>query len=125
MKVKGIVWLGTRTDRFEQMNDFCRDLLGLSQKLLEPGFAVYELPNGDLFEVFGSDQAENQFMTHPVAGFLVDDIVAARAEMEARGIEFLGPIEGDTDNYKWTHFRAPDGFVYEWTYSAAHPSIAD
>ena len=40
MKVKGIVWLGTRTDRFEQMTDFCRDLLGLSQKLLEPGFAV-------------------------------------------------------------------------------------
>ena len=123
MKVKGIVWLGTRTDRFEQMNDFCRELLGLSQKLLEPGFAVYELPNGDLFEVFGSDQAENEFMTHPVAGFLVDDIVAARAEMEAKGIEFLGPIEGDTD-YKWTHFRAPDGFVYELTYSTAHPSSA-
>ena len=125
MKVKGIVWLGTRTDRFEQMKDFCRDLLGLSQKLLEPGFAVYELPNGDLFEVFGSDQAENQFMTHPVAGFLVDDIVAARAELEAKGIEFLGPIEGDTEDYKWTHFRAPDGFVYELTYSAVHPSIAE
>ena len=125
MKVKGIVWLGTRTDRFEQMNDFCRDLMGLSQKLLEPGFAVYELPNGDLFEVFGSDQAENQFMTHPVAGFLVDDIVAARAEMEARSIEFLGPIKGDTEDYKWTHFRAPDGFVYELTYSTSHPSIAE
>ena len=125
MKVKGIVWLGTRTDRFEQMNDFCRDLLGLSQKLLEPGFAVYELPNGDLFEVFGSDQSENQFMTHPVAGFLVDDIVAARAEMEAKGIEFLGPIEGDTEDYKWTHFRAPDGFVYELTYSKSHPSIGE
>ena len=124
MKVKGIVWLGTRTDRFEQMNEFCRDLMGLSQRLLEPGFAVYELPNGDLFEIFGSDQPENQFMKHPVAGFLVDDIVAARAEMEAKGIEFLGPIEGDTDDYKWTHFRAPDGFVYELTYSATHPSRA-
>lgn len=125
MKVKGIVWLGTRTDRFEQMNDFCRDLLGMSQKFLEPGFAVYELPNGDLFEVFGSDRSENEFMTHPVAGFLVDDIVAARAELEAKGIEFLGPIEGDTEDYKWTHFRAPDGFVYELTYSAVHPSIAE
>ena len=50
---------------------------------------------------------------------------AARAEMEAKGIEFLGPIEGDTDDYKWTHFRAPDGFVYELTYSTAHPSIAE
>lgn len=125
MKIKGVVWLGTRTDRFEQMVDFSRDVLGMSQRSLEPGFAVFELPNGDLFEVFGFDSSYNEFMTHPVAGFLVDDIVAARAEMEARGIEFLGPIEGETDDYKWTHFRAPDGFVYELTYSTAHPSIGE
>lgn len=125
MKIKGIVWLGTRTDRFEQMTDFCRDLLGLSQSTLEPGFAVFEMPNGDLFEVFDTQQSTNAFMTHPVAGFLVDDIAAARAEMEARGIEFIGPIEGDTADYKWTHFRAPDGFVYELTYSTAHPSSAE
>jgi hypothetical protein len=125
MKIKGIVWLGTRTDRFEQMTDFCRSVFGMSQRLAEPGFAVFELPNGDLFEVFGADSPMNEFMTHPVAGFLVDDIVAARAEMEAKGIEFLGPIEGDSDDYKWTHFRAPDGFVYELTYSTSHPSIAE
>ena len=124
MKIKGIVWLGTRTDRFEQMTDFCSNLLGLSQKSLEPGFAVYELPNGDVFEVFGPDSSFNEFMTHPVAGFLVDDIVAARLEMEAKGIEFIGPIEGEED-YKWTHFRAPDGFIYELTYSATHPAIAE
>jgi hypothetical protein len=123
MKIKGIIWLGTRTNRFDQMSDFCRDVLGLSQTLLEPSFAVFNLPNGDLFEVFGED-GMNTFMTHPVAGFLVDDIVAARAEMEAKGIEFIGPIEGDTDDYKWTHFRAPDGFVYELTYSRSHPSMA-
>jgi hypothetical protein len=125
MKVKGIVWLGTRTDRFAQMTEFCRDLLGLPQRLLEPGFAVFEMPNGDLFEVFGPEQSETTFMEHPVAGFLVDDIQAARAEMEAKGIEFIGPIQGDADEYQWTHFRAPDGFVYELTYSAAHPSIAE
>jgi len=124
MKIKGIVWLGTRTNRFEQMTEFCRSVFGMSQRVLEPGFAVFELPNGDLFEVFGSDRPENAFMTHPVAGFLVDDIAAARAEMEAWGIEFIGRIEGETDEYKWTHFRAPDGFVYELTYSASHPSIA-
>ncbi len=125
MKVKGIVWLGTRTERFDQMTAFCRDLLGLKQKSVEPGFAVFEMPNGDVFEVFGSDQSMNEFMTHPVAGFLVDDIVAARAELEASGIEFIDPIQGDTEDYKWTHFRAPDGFVYELTYSTGHPSIAE
>lgn len=125
MKVKGIVWLGTRTDRFDEMTQFCRSLLGLSQRVLEPGFAVFELPNGDLFEVFGAGSRMNEFMAHPVAGFLVDDIEAARAELEAQGIEFLEPIQGDTDDYRWSHFRAPDGFVYELTYSAAHPSIGE
>ena len=43
----------------------------------------------------------------------------------AQGIEFIGPIHGEDDDYKWTHFRAPDGFVYELTYSTAHPSIAE
>lgn len=125
MKIKGIVWLGIRTDQFEQMTDFCRDVLGLSQTLLEPGFAIFDMPNGDRFEVFGPQQSLNTFMTHPAAGFLVDDIEAARAEMEAKGIEFIGPIEGDSDDYKWSHFRAPDGFVYELTYSPSHPSSAE
>jgi hypothetical protein len=125
MRVKGIVWLGTRTDHFHQMADFCRDLLGLPQRISEPGFAVFEMPNGDLFELFGPDEPTNNFMTHPVAGFLVDDIETARAELEAKGIEFIGPIHGDTDDYRWTHFRAPDGFVYELTYSTAHPAIGE
>jgi hypothetical protein len=125
MKIKGIVWLGTRTDRFEQMTDFCREVMGLSQTLLETGFAIFDMPNGDRLEIFGPQQSYNTFMTHPVAGFLVDDIEAARAEMEARGIEFIGPIESDGEDYKWTHFRAPDGFVYELTYSPTHPSVAE
>jgi len=125
MKIKGIVWLGIRTDQFEQMTDFCREVLGLSQTSLEPGFAIFDMPNGDRFEVFGPQQSLNTFMTHPAAGFLVDDIEAARAEMEAKGIEFIGPIEGDSDDYKWSHFRAPDGFIYELTYSQSHPSNAE
>ena len=125
MKVKGIIWLGTRTDHFEQMTDFCQDVMGLTQASIEPGFAVFDMPNGDRLEVFGPQQSLNTFMTHPVAGFLVDDIVAARAEMEEKGIEFIGPIHGDSDDYKWTHFRAPDGFVYELTYSTTHPAIAE
>ena len=125
MKIKGIVWLGTRTAQFEQMTDFCRNVMGLSQTFLEPGFAIFDLPNGDRLEVFGPQQSYNTFMTHPVAGFLVDDIEAARAEMEAKGIEFIGSIESDGDDYKWTHFRAPDGSVYELTYSTTHPSVAE
>ena len=121
MKIKGIVWLGTRTEHFEEMVTFCREVLGLAQSHLQPGFAIFDAPNGDRLEVFGEGTDFNTFMTHPVAGFLVDDIVGARAEMEARGIEFIGPIETTKSGYAWTHFRAPDGFIYELTLFPGHP----
>ena len=122
MKVKGLVWLGTRTAQFEQMLTFCQNVMGLTPTFLEPGFAALDMPNGDRFEIFEANSPHNTFMTHPVVGFLVDDIVAGRAEMEAHGIEFIGPIHKDEDGYAWSHFRAPDGFVYELTYSPSHPA---
>ena len=125
MNVKGIVWLGTRTSNFDAMLHLYRDVMGLPVTHEEPGFVVMELPNGDLVEVFGDDSTYNTIFTHPVAGFLVDDITAARAEMESQGIEFIGETEVMEDGYAWTHFRAPDGFIYELTYSPKHPAIRE
>ena len=120
MKVKGLVWLGTRTAQFEPMLDFCQNVMGLAPIHKEPDFAVLDMPNGDRLEIFGPNSPYNIFMTHPVVGFLVEDIVSARAELEAHGIEFLGPIHTGADGYAWSDFRAPDGFVYELTYNPAH-----
>jgi len=125
MKVKGIVWLGTRTARFDEMLNMYHNVMGLPITHQEPGFVVMELPNGDLVEIFAHDSPHNTFFTHPVAGFLVDGIAAARAEMESQGIEFIGPTEVMEDGYSWTHFRAPDGFIYELTYSPNHSASAD
>jgi predicted enzyme related to lactoylglutathione lyase len=124
MQIKGIVWLGTRTAHFDEMVAFCKDVLGLAQSHGEPGLAIFDIPGGDRVELFGAATEYNTFMTHPVAGFLVDDIDAARAEMEARGIEFVGPIERMPSGYAWTHFRAPDGFIYELTLFPGHPANA-
>lgn len=123
MKVKGIVWLGTRTANFDAMVNLYRNIMGMDVAYQETGFVVMDLPNGDRVEVFGEDSPYNTFFTNPVAGFLVDDIVAARAEMESQGIEFIGPIETAEDGNAWTHFRAPDGFVYELSYNPQHPMI--
>jgi catechol 2,3-dioxygenase-like lactoylglutathione lyase family enzyme len=121
MIIRGIVWLGTRTAKFDSMLNLYRDVMGMSVTHQEPGFVVLDLPNGDKVELFGEDSAYNKEFTHPVAGFLVDDIESARAEMESAGIEFFGPIERTEDGYAWSHFRAPDGFIYELTYSPGHP----
>ena len=121
MKVKGLVWLGTRTAQFQPMLDFCQNVLGLAPIHIEPGFAVLDMLNGDRLEIFGPDSLFDTFMTHPVVGFSVDNIVDARAELEAYGIEFIGPVHTEDDGYAWSDFRAPDGFIYELTYNPAQP----
>ena len=50
--------------------------------------------------------------TGPVVAFRVDDVDAARATMEAAGIQFIGPIQR-AGKASWNHFRAPDGTVFE------------
>jgi len=121
MNIKGIIWVGTQTTNFSKMKDFFQNVLGLPLVADTPNNGTFEMPNGDKFEVFSAQSDADMFMSHPVAGFLVDDIVSARAEMEQMGVEFLGPIQGETDEYKWSEFRAPDGFVYELTYYPGHP----
>jgi len=64
--------------------------------------------------VFGpGDEEHGFFTTGPVAGFRVDDVAAARAEMEGAGVEFLDPEVQKWNGSSWSHFRAPDGNVYQ------------
>ena len=122
MKVTGLVWSGTRTAEFGPMLAFCRDVLGMSPAALHRNFAALDMPNGDRFEIFGADSPYNTFMTHPVVGFATDDLAAARAEMEAYGIEFIEPIQTEKDGSTWCHFRAPDGFLYSLSCPSAPPT---
>ena len=57
---------------------------------MQSGVAV-----GQLFEVFGSESRYYQFHNCPVVGFQVEDVCAAKHEMESKGI------------------RGPDGYLYE------------
>jgi predicted enzyme related to lactoylglutathione lyase len=119
MRVTGIGWAGTRTGEYAAMVGFLRGVLGLTTSLEVPDFAVFELPDGDTFEVFGpSDQDHRHFSTGPVVGFVVDDLPAAVRELEAAGIELLGG-QVDERGVGWRQFRAPDGNVYELTSTIA------
>ena len=67
-------------------------------------------------EVFGSDSPINRhFTTGPVAGFLVDDIQDATAELRSAGVEILYESGVDDSGNAWVHFRAPDSNIYEFT----------
>ena len=119
MHVKGLTWLGVRTTQFEEMVKFYRDVMGMQPIRDDPEIAGFQLTNGTQVELYRPEESFHAFFTTgPVVAFWVDDVDAARASMEAAGIEFIGPIQraGQTS---WNHFRAPDGTVFEISSRAA------
>jgi catechol 2,3-dioxygenase-like lactoylglutathione lyase family enzyme len=109
MEIVGLGWTGTRTERAEELAQFYENVLGLRRVQSEPGFWVFELPDGHHVEVFATGYASKEHMeTGPVIGFAVTDLPRAVAELRQAGVELLGE-----PGPSWQHFRGPDGNVYE------------
>jgi catechol 2,3-dioxygenase-like lactoylglutathione lyase family enzyme len=121
VEVRAIRWVRVSTTRIAEMRAFAIDVLGL-RLVGQDGKAFVELvtADGSKLELFASPEAADEpwlFESDPVvAGFLVDDIHAARQELaHAAGVELLGELRVLPDGYAWQHFRAPDRHVYELT----------
>jgi catechol 2,3-dioxygenase-like lactoylglutathione lyase family enzyme len=113
MKVKGLIWLGLRTQQFEEMEKFFREVMGMELVREEPEIAGFRLTNGTEVELYRAQEEFHAFFTTgPVVALEVENVEEARATMEAAGIEFIGPVQraGKTS---WNHFKAPDGTVFE------------
>jgi len=109
MKILGLTFVGTATERREEMTAFAHDVLGLEPVQLRGIEAdVFELPNETLFAVASPGGMGE---TRRSVGFLVDDVVAAAAELERAGIE-VGEL-AENERQRYVHFRAPDGHLYE------------
>jgi hypothetical protein len=121
VEVKGIRWLGVGTERVSAMRSFAIEVLGLRVDGEDTDqFVELAMADGAKLELFGSAaRAESPwlFESNPVvAGFLVDDIEAARDELaRTPNVELLGDVQRLPNGYAWQHFRAPDGHVYELT----------
>jgi hypothetical protein len=76
------------------------------------GMVQFEMPSGQLFEVFGSESRYYQLHACPVLAFQVDDVREAKKELGSRGVEFVTEVEGN-ESEAWTYFRGPDGYLYE------------
>jgi len=109
LHITEIGWAGTRTAAAEELATLYQDVLTLPLVHQEPGFWVFELPNGRHVEVFGEGTpGKEHFSTGPVVGFAVENLAVAVDELRAAGVELVGK-PGPT----WQHFRGPDGNVYE------------
>jgi catechol 2,3-dioxygenase-like lactoylglutathione lyase family enzyme len=116
MNVRNVRWIGVRTDRFEEMVTFFRDVLGLPTNFEEAATIEFSTSDGDQVQVMGPGDPYFDFFgehaTGPVPLFEVDDVSAAREELVVAGIEIVGP-SGQDRHWDWIHVRAPDGNLYE------------
>jgi catechol 2,3-dioxygenase-like lactoylglutathione lyase family enzyme len=127
MKVLRVSFVAVRTPHFDTTHAMFADLLGMESAFSSPGWAGFALPSGprDLLEVMGPEMTDERvvpqaFKSGVLIAFAVDDIVSARAELAAAGVELLGEVVwaqeltgGDESNrWGWFFFRGPDDNIY-------------
>lgn len=127
MKVLRVSFVGVRSANFAPTVDMFRDVLGMDVAFEHPGWAGFQLPSGDrdLLEVFGPRDVDErvvpaEFEHGVLVAFAVDDVVSARDELVAAGIELIGELVSGADitgdpadqDWSWCFFRAPDGNIY-------------
>ena len=126
MRIRRLSFVGVKTDDFEAMTAFVRDVLRLQPGHTDEGWAVFQLESGDrdLVEVYRPGRYDERLLpaaaTGPTVAFAVDDLLAARVELMAAGIEIVADVvwaaeafaDPRLDGFGWLFFRAPDGNVY-------------
>jgi catechol 2,3-dioxygenase-like lactoylglutathione lyase family enzyme len=83
--VKGLVWVGSRTEHYEEMVRFYRDALRLPLEHEEGEFALFRLPDGSKAEVFGPSDTEHTHFTRGPG----TNPRSFRARCEPRGTHLL------------------------------------
>jgi catechol 2,3-dioxygenase-like lactoylglutathione lyase family enzyme len=118
VEIHGIGFVGSHTPAHAEMEAFVRDVLGLAPiTVAGVGATLFAAANGDVLAV-GRPYEEDGAAERTI-GLLVDDVDAAAAELHAAGIE----TDGINENARWryTHFRAPDGKLYELVEERSDP----
>ena len=117
--------------QFQAALEFFTEILGMRLIKLDPSrdLAIWVLPSGQGFEIFGPGHGNPRRWQWPVLAFDVEDVAAARAELEGRGVEFTTEILGAPGGRVWTFFRDPDGYLYEisepWEWRRASGAVPD
>jgi predicted enzyme related to lactoylglutathione lyase len=108
--VSGVDFITVPTRDYEQASKFYSEVLGLPLSKRWGSMPAGEFETGTLtLALMQSDAFGIEFQphTHPIA-LHVDDVHAAREELEAKGVEFLADTI-DSGVCFMAHFADPDG----------------
>jgi predicted enzyme related to lactoylglutathione lyase len=112
MEVTGVDFITVPTQDFDNATEFYGEVLGLERSKQWGNMPGQEFETGTLtIAVMQSDAFGLEFKphTHPIA-LHVDDVAAARAELESKGVTFLAETI-DSGVCHMAHFEDPDGNV--------------
>ena len=110
MNVTGVDFIAIPTQDFDRADAFYADVLGLERSKRWGNMPAGEFENGTVtIALIQSDAFGLEFSSHshPVA-LQVDDVHAAREELEGKGVEFMGDII-DSGVCHMAPFKDPDG----------------
>jgi predicted enzyme related to lactoylglutathione lyase len=110
MRVTGVDFITVPTQDFEKAEEFYGDVLGLERSKQWGSMPAREFETGSLtIAVMQSDAFGVEFErhSHPIA-LHVEDVEAARGELEAKGVEFVADTM-DSGVCHMAHFKDPDG----------------
>jgi predicted enzyme related to lactoylglutathione lyase len=127
MNITGVDFITVPTNDFDRADHFYGDVLGLERSKQWGSMPAREFEAGSLtIAVMQSDAFGIEFKphSHPIA-FQVDDVEAARGELESKGVEFVADTM-DSGVCHMAHFRDPDGntlmFHHRYAAKDAAPS---
>ncbi|HEX2410788.1 MAG TPA: VOC family protein [Solirubrobacteraceae bacterium] len=123
MNVTGVDFITVPTRDYDRASAFYGGTLGLPLSKRWGSMPAGEFETGTLtIAVMQSDAFGLEFQrhTHPIA-LHVDDVAAARAELEAAGVEFEGDIV-DSGVCHMAYFADPDGNALMFHHRYAPPA---
>jgi catechol 2,3-dioxygenase-like lactoylglutathione lyase family enzyme len=123
MNITGVDFITVPTRDFEQASEFYGTVLGLRRSKQWGNMPAAEFETGTLtIAVMQSDAFGLEFQphTHPIA-LHVEDVAAARVELEAQGITF-GADTIDSGVCHMAYFADPDGNALMFHHRYAPPS---
>jgi catechol 2,3-dioxygenase-like lactoylglutathione lyase family enzyme len=110
MNISGVDFITVPTRDYEKASDFYENVLGLERSMRWGNRPAGEFETGSLtIAIMQSDAFGMEFAPHrhPIA-LHVDDVAAARAELEEKGVTF--PVDTmDSGVCHMAHFADPDG----------------
>jgi predicted enzyme related to lactoylglutathione lyase len=122
LTVTGVDFIAIPTRDFEKADEFYGTVLGLTRSKRWGNMPAGEFETGTLtIAVMQSDAFGLEFQphTHPVA-LHVEDVHAARAELEAKGVTFAADTM-DSGVCYMAHFSDPDGNALMFHHRYAPP----